>query len=75
MIVGYIPFALLGAVSSSALMWSHGALEAVLAAPIGGSLGAVLVAAWVLSRGLSQRFLPQQNMLSAWMHPGSMRGC
>ena len=29
----------------------------------------------VIREGLSQSFLPQQIMLSAWVHPGSMGGC
>ena len=53
MIIGFLPFALLGAISSSALMWSHGALEAVLAAPVGGSLGAALAGAGVWLTSLS----------------------
>ena len=48
-IIGYITFALVGALASSALMWPHGVLEAALAAPIGGSLSVLLVAVWALS--------------------------
>lgn len=54
MIIGYITLALVGAFGSSALMWPYGALEAALAAPIGGSLSIALAAAWVLSRNLGR---------------------
>ena len=51
MIIGFLPFALLGAMSGSALMSSYGVWEAVIAAPIGGSLGAALAGAgvWLMS--------------------------
>ncbi|WP_156633795.1 hypothetical protein [Methylobacterium sp. Leaf113] len=51
MIVGFIPVALLGALGGSALMWSHGLLEAVIAAPLGGSLAVLGAAAVTLARG------------------------
>ncbi|KAB1074310.1 hypothetical protein [Methylobacterium planeticum] len=72
MLVGYIPIALLGAAGTTALMWSHGAVEALLAAPLGGSLATLAVAAGgylsgvfeargsarTRDRGVHARFLP-----------------
>ena len=49
-IIGYLSTALMGALGGSALMWSYGALEAALAAPISGSLSVLIAAAWTLFR-------------------------
>lgn len=52
MIVGYGFIAMLASVVSTAPFWSHGAIEALVAAPIGGSVAALAAATWVLMRGL-----------------------
>ena len=60
-IIGYLSTALMGTLGGTALMWSHGALEAALAAPIGGSLSVILAAAWTMSRSSASTFSRQSK--------------
>ena len=60
-IIGYINLALMGALTSSALMSSHDLLAAALAAPRGGRLSVVLVAALVLSLGSARALSCKRN--------------
>jgi hypothetical protein len=50
MVIGYMMAALIGGLTSCALLWSHGAVIAVLSMPFGGSLFVLLAAILVYMR-------------------------